>query len=509
MGTIRGRWPAGVVVAVALLAGCGGKPPATEPEPNGAPAPPAAPADAGPSYPRLPQATSRPPEWLFAEAPFDLTGDFEPIPPAENAAPLYLEALLEFSTELISCYPEEQRQALRDQRAPRNVEFGRVFSEWSDGRRVSPAEIDQAVAGYDEGFAKLARAQARPRCAFETGLSLSCLLPHIQACRNVANVVRLRNARDLERGEFRRPVDSLAILLRLSRDMRIRAPAITHLVATALEGVAKEVVLDILLAPGLTPEHADRLLAVLAAHDRACSPQPIADALRMEYVMVRLGVHDIEHRSGDFSPEGMRRLGATFESGGATIGQLLYGLAGQRDAAGDGRSAKQFDAQLALMTAADYRREAEAVNDYFRVAVEAVRLPYPRQAEKQDELARICDRGVILSAFASLPFREQVARGITRGTAARRGALCLAAVRRWQFDHTAPPPDLATAVRAAGIDPVPTDPFCDEPMRMVILDGEPVVYSVGSDGRDDKARVDWNNGQQPGDFIFRLKRTGK
>jgi hypothetical protein len=497
-----------VVLAVALLAGCGGKPPATEPA-LGAARTPATQADAGPSYPRLPRATSRPPEWLFTEAPFDLAKVFEPIPPAENAAPLYLEALLEFSTELMTCYPEEQRQAMYDRIAPRVREFGRVFSEWSSGRRVSPEEIDQAVAGYEDGFAKLARAQARPRCAFETGLGISSLLPHAQPCRNVANVVRLRNARDLERGEFRRPVDSLAILLRLSRDLRPRGVVVTHLVATAMEGVAKDAVLDVLRAPGLTPEHADRLLALLVAHDRACPPHPIADALVMEYVMVRLSVHDVEHGSGDFSPEGVRRLGLEYGSGGASVGQILYGLASQREGAGAARSAEQFDARLALMTAADYRREAETVNDYFRVADEAARLPYPRLAEKQDELARIRDRGLILSVFVSLALREQLARGITRGTAARRGALCLAAVRRWQFDHTAPPPDLATVVRAAGLDVVPTDPFCDEPMRMVIQAGEPVVYSVGSDGRDDKARVDWDGGQQPGDFIFRLKGAGK
>jgi hypothetical protein len=37
------------------------------------------------------------------------------------------------------------------------------------------------------------------------------------------------------------------------------------------------------------------------------------------------------------------------------------------------------------------------------------------------------------------------------------------------------------------------------------LQGEPVVYSAGEDGKDDHAMVEWRQGQQPGDFVFRLQ----
>ncbi len=40
--------------------------------------------------------------------------------------------------------------------------------------------------------------------------------------------------------------------------------------------------------------------------------------------------------------------------------------------------------------------------------------------------------------------------------------------------------------------------------------GQPVIYSVGADGKDDKAQVEWNfyaNG--PGDFIFRFEPRSK
>ena len=87
------------------------------------------------------------------------------------------------------------------------------------------------------------------------------------------------------------------------------------------------------------------------------------------------------------------------------------------------------------------------------------------------------------------------------------GTRCLVALQRWQLDHTGqPPPDLLTAVKAAGIDRVPIDEYSrtGEPLRFTTLDGEFVVYSVAQDGEDDGGEIDWKFGQSPGDWIFRV-----
>src|SRR6516162_1581339 len=49
------------------------------------------------SYPSLPGAVRKLPEWLKKNAPFDVVRHFVIVPPEENAAPLYLEALYEFA----------------------------------------------------------------------------------------------------------------------------------------------------------------------------------------------------------------------------------------------------------------------------------------------------------------------------------------------------------------------------------------------------------------------------
>jgi hypothetical protein len=94
-----------------------------------------------------------------------------------------------------------------------------------------------------------------------------------------------------------------------------------------------------------------------------------------------------------------------------------------------------------------------------------------------------------------------------RYQAALRGTQCLVALRRWQLEHSQPPKDLDTVVKAAGMPGVPIDPYCDQPLRMTLLQGEPVVYSVGEDGKDDRAMADWRFGSQPGDLLFRLQRS--
>ena len=46
------------------------------------------------SYPRLPGAVTKAPAWLGADAPFDVVKFFVAVPRDQNAAPLYLEALI-------------------------------------------------------------------------------------------------------------------------------------------------------------------------------------------------------------------------------------------------------------------------------------------------------------------------------------------------------------------------------------------------------------------------------
>ncbi len=53
---------------------------------------------------------------------------------------------------------------------------------------------------------------------------------------------------------------------------------------------------------------------------------------------------------------------------------------------------------------------------------------------------------------------------------------------------------------------VPIDPYSNQPLRMGSVAGKTVIYSVGFDGEDDKAQVEWNFYLgKPGDFVFRFE----
>ena len=95
--------------------------------------------------------------------------------------------------------------------------------------------------------------------------------------------------------------------------------------------------------------------------------------------------------------------------------------------------------------------------------------------------------------------------GILGAEATLRGTQCLVALRRWQLEHPELPQDLVTVVKAAGMRGVPIDPYSGQPMRMTLVGGKPVIYSVGPDLQDDKAQTEWKwTFVGPGDLIFRL-----
>ena len=142
--------------------------------------------------PSLPVAVTQPPTWLVNNSPFDVAAFFAALPPEENAAPRYLEALFQFGPEVDVCFPDgadrESRKKTVEQRLAR---FWPVFQSWSkDPSTVAAGAIDAVVSEFDTGFRKLDWAQQRPRCVFQTGVGMTAQIPHV---RVVGQVARMRD----------------------------------------------------------------------------------------------------------------------------------------------------------------------------------------------------------------------------------------------------------------------------------------------------------------------------
>ncbi len=251
-------------------------------------------AGGGP-YPRLPGAVSKPPDWLGAGAPFDVAKFFAAPPFDRNAAPLYLDALFEFSNDVAGCFPDGPETERRSQALKERTTRHRLLQEafGADPKSVSSQAIDDVIAPYELGFRKLAQAQRRERCAFETGVGITALIPHVQATREVARITSLRVRRAVERGDIDGAVRDVEMLLRLSHDLKPRGGLISQLVATAVLQVAGASMFPpILASPGLRAAHCDRLLKALVAVE-ADTGDGSLEGLKAQYENTRVTLRDL------------------------------------------------------------------------------------------------------------------------------------------------------------------------------------------------------------------------
>ena len=106
---------------------------------------------------------------------------------------------------------------------------------------------------------------------------------------------------------------------------------------------------------------------------------------------------------------------------------------------------------------------------------------------------------------------QQILLPLKRQCAARcaypaTGALAVMAIRRYQLTHNELPDSLQTAVKDAGMQVVPLDPYSGKQLKYAVINGAPAVYSIGSDLKDDNGIVDatFSGPFEPGDYIFRM-----
>ena len=278
-------------------------------------------------------------------------------------------------------------------------------------------------------------------------------------------------------------------VLRLARDLQPRGFTISHLVSLALGAVTVEYMIKpVLHHPRLTAAQCDKVLTLLADHQKQSIDGQV-EALKGEYVSTRLILRDLadpQARDHAFELLGMTQASMPPEQ------KALKGL-------------------LIEATPRQFAQATAALNRAYRDILATAKLPPG---------PRLAKLNAIVGALPQSSASERVVRGFLQGLNQSQLALvdaislnearlhamqALAAVRRWQFVHKSLPTDLAVACREAKLTTVPADPYNnDQPLKLLVLDREPVVYSVGKDGKDDGGRIDNYFNTKPGDLIFRL-----
>jgi hypothetical protein len=417
---------------------------------------------------------------------------------------LSLDALFEFTSDVEYCFSEGAERTRRKAAADDRMSRWRAMEESVNQAPASvpAAQIDAMLAEYEPGWLKIVAAQKRPKCAFQTAWGVGALLPHAQASRQVARVAMLRTRRALERNDQEAALEDLRVVLRLSRDLRPRGPMMSQLVPVSVDQVAyKTLVAPILSHPGFSGKTSASLLKILREHGDSAS-DPYTEVVKADYLNVRQTMRDAIKRG----PELARELG------GGT-GDSLFGTLQKlnRDSAADVTPAVNAPQNLAVdnaiagMTPAAARKDVDRVNRYFRALltlapkrpVDRLRgIPDPKTLDSGDDLSKV----VLLIK----PEIQVLISAPGRDLANLRGTECLVALRRWQVVQKTPPTDLLAVCKAAGLPAVPIDPHSGKPMKMAVVDGSPVVYSIGIDGKDDGGLVDSKFEAVPGDILFRL-----
>ncbi len=468
------------------------------------------------STPQMPRALSQLPDWLAQDAPFDVKQYWITVPADQNAAPLYLDALYEFSHVLEACFPPDVRAARTPAIKARYERSEKLQIAWGGGQQPkNPAERDAVLQEHEAAFQKLAAAQQRPQCVFDIGWDPASQVPLFHAVREVLRVAQLQAERDIERGDLTSVVKLTGSMLRLSRDLRPRAPMTMQAIANAADAmITANLVIPSLKSPKLTVAQCDELMQLLTQHDAALrSIDPFLTGVRGDHIAKRMLMHDLQHQSGEFAEDKFKQaFGATNATRGAALMSALNnGMEQFGMKRPEGMQEKLIDILLAEMKPAHYAECEALLKEKFQILTSGTSQPYsarskafnefttklqlqlqtlsseaPKAAsnlppEQQGELFAKILKTKVSEGMSPAPILffllwSQLENGLeaagdlvlidVQRSTHRQATMALVALRRWYGTHAEPPPDIATVSREAGLADVPRDAFGDGPLKL-------------------------------------------
>jgi len=452
---------------------------------------------------RLPKGGVAPPAALLAGLPADAAEVYRLVPADENAEAAYLVALSEFDAAMAGCWPKERRRERQEILWERGKPLLDLLLAEAQEKPIDAQARDAAIAGYRAGWESLVRAQQKPRCRFAISIGTPDW-PHMMAARQVERVARLMALADLEKRDLDAALGRLRVVLRLSRDLRPGGPMACQLASSVMQASAcREIGLPILRSPALRSEHCLRLIAVLRDQEHeGIDPfraQLLPDALLLKSMFAGMQSH----------PESRKHLVDMFRSGGPPdINDLL------RDDPPDERARREREAvgrragdRLAAMTDADFAAALRTIDTYYSRWWRFAPTSYTERVRAAPEFAReaLGDDPLLAQFIPGATTFRGAAESVAYGSYGLRAVQAMAAVRRWSLEHGELSPELASAAQAAGLPEAPRDPFADAPLKLTVIDGSPVIYSVGPDQKDDGGTLDAQLGsKREGDWIIRL-----
>ena len=287
----------------------------------------------------------------------------------------------------------------------------------------------------------------------------------------------------------------------------------------------KSLVVPVLSAPALTIEHCDRLLALLLEHE-AQSVNAYAEGLRADYLSHRATWHEFISDQGRLR-EHWARMGKPIGASSSIVAAIADNYAPPPefrcpppDASIDRKlgamaswlkslkGIKDLDAIIARTTPEELSRQVEKLNEHYRALLGTANAPYRERIRVSTQRSKSLDTLDVHTRVTNGLLSDYAAftRALSRSRAMIRAAEGLIVVRRWQLRHGRDdaPPSLDAAAKEAGLPSLPVDPYDGRPIRLADVNGQPTVYAIGPDGKDDGGRIDGDRSPDSGDLLLRL-----
>ncbi len=418
--------------------------------------------------------------------------------PQDNAAPLYLSALTPICPYLAGGEDSPLEEEIRELA---NIE------QLADGT-IPLQRVEDVLLRTAPVLERIDAAQTAAKCVFVTGLRVDSVMPHALALQTVTrlSVLQLRQAQQL--GDFHQIEAAIQRALRVSRDLQPRGHEACQLVSVATEqrilaGIERLTLAD----PGLTAPQLDRLLTLLDMHSQLMLNRA-EEGLKMHYIVSRNCIEDL--RSGRLTYDEIMDCWSALETASSPTEQ-------SDDSRPPDPPRFNWDAEIAACN--ELFRQAFAVArhpTYCPDSLEKLRQEVDRRDAEFKQFARLyafalpssraelrSNAPSVLHGLWMAPVESLVEVRFHR--AAQLAATeALLMVRRYQVVHGRSPDNLQEAAAESALGRVPSDPFDGKPIRMAVISGKLVLYSVGKDCIDDGGQVDWKFGQQPGDYLLSL-----
>ena len=335
--------------------------------------------------------------------------------------------------------------------------------------------------------------------------------------------------------------------LQLSRDIKPLGNMSDQLASVGMEGICyDQAILPMLNDDSLTSQQCDRLIAALLTH-RHATRDPVVEAARYEHLMLKRLFHELETNSYSPSEYSTELFGESLPRGVMVHKELTtFCFYGTNDsevestvedmakdnqniliAQGDVKSATEglgtastvnstlapmfLTAEVVAMTDADYQEELEVLIARHQQLVTACDLPFPESTKAIEELQVNWTSDELWKATKVLKWftpHEKLATVRARSGLRNNAMLGLTAIRKFELENSGNvPTDLKSALAAASIDELLVDPHSGDSLKFV-AGTESLLYSVGPDGIDDRARTRieyWESSpEKKGDIVFEL-----